>query len=269
MKTEINRILARSAERAVRLLEDHPRRIAFSAEVNQTIKGGNWRAKASSLLQALPPETTNRVDIKHFTTDPWMEAKCLKVYPELEGVESRLDSDEVKREAAIRRITQVSADRVIYTDGSAMGGTRWGGYAVVITTGDPEEPEVIATIRKRGALFTCSYEEELEAMMAAVGWVRDHSDQEDNILICTDSQSLCMALCSFNPETDGIREALCGHTGSVTIQWIPGHSNIPGNDLADAAAKEATDLMEPSRPVTFRSACMQIRKTFEDDLTHQ
>ena len=43
-------------------------------------------------------------------------ATSLQVCPELEGVASRLDRDEVKREEAIRRITQVAADRVINTD---------------------------------------------------------------------------------------------------------------------------------------------------------
>ena len=57
-------------------------------------------------------------------------------------------------------------------------------------------------------------------------------------MICTDSQSLSMAMKSLNPETDGIREALQHHSGSIVIQWIPGHSNIPGNNLADDAAKK-------------------------------
>ena len=88
-------------------------------------------------------------------------------------------------------------------------------------------------------------------------------------MICTDSQSLCMAMKSLNPETDEIRESLQHHVGSIVMQWIPGHSDIPGNDLADDAAKRATDLLVNPRPVTFRSACMMIRKTFTDEITHQ
>ena len=78
-----------------------------------------------------------------------------------------------------------------------------------------------------------------------------------------------MTLHSFNQETENIRVALKDHIGTVTIQWIPGHSDIPGDERADEAAKEATGLNVETRPVTLRSTCMQIRRTFEDDLTHQ
>ena len=103
----------------------------------------NWRVQATRLQQALPQEATHRVDIRYLNTKPWMEAKCLQVFPELEGVARRLNSDEVKREVAIRRITKVATGRVIYMDGSAMCGTRWGGNAVVITRGDQKEPKVL------------------------------------------------------------------------------------------------------------------------------
>ena len=78
-----------------------------------------------------------------------------------------------------------------------------------------------------------------------------------------------MVLCSFNQETEKIRVPLKDHIGTVTIHWIQGHSDIPGNELADKAAKIAIDLNEYSRPVTFRSTYMQIRRTFKDDLIHQ
>ena len=70
-----------------------------------------------------PAPLKNRVPICHFTSNPGMEAPCIKVFPELEGVKSRLESEEVKIEAAIRRIRQVDAIVVIYTDGSAHRGT--------------------------------------------------------------------------------------------------------------------------------------------------
>ena len=38
--------------------------------------------------------------------------------------------------------------------------------------------------------------------------------------------------------------------------------------MADAAAKNAAGLMTPSRPITMRSARMQIKRTFKDDTQH-
>lgn len=43
--------------------------------------------------------------------------------------------------------------------------------------------------------------------------------------------------------------------GEVCVHWIPGHSAILGNALADRAAKEAMDMaLPPSPPLTFASA---------------
>ena len=84
-------------------------------------------------------------------------------------------------------------------------------------------------------------------MLEATEWISQNCIREESILICTDSQSLCMALENHNPETEGIRHNPRNHTGKITIQWIPGHADVPGNDQADAAAKDAADLLEETR----------------------
>ena len=266
--TEAFRMIAKSAEKAERLPMDHPRNIAYTGTTRKRLKQENWRDTAKSLIDLLPRPLRDRVQIRNFTTDPWLEASCLEVYPELEGVVSRLESEQIKRDAALRRIREVDAPVVIYTDGSAHRGTIRGGAAAIVTKGDPEHPEELHSMLMRGADFTCSYEEEVEAMKMATQYIRDNNKGDELFLICTDSQSLCMALRSFNPETDVIRETLKDFNGSVIIQWIPGHSMIPGNELADFAAKEASNQIAPGRPITLRSANMQIREAFKDNIKH-
>ena len=61
---------------------------------------------------------------------------------------------------------------------------------------------------------------------------------------------------------------LHNHSGRVMIQWIPGHSEVPGNDLADEAAKEATELDEEQRSISFRSACMMVNKSIPNNIEH-
>ena len=193
----------------------------------------------------------------------------MEVHPLLEEVSSRSDSEETRREAPLDNIRQTHAQKTIYTDGSAHAGIRMGGAAFVVTEGDPEAPHKLTSVLAKGALYTCSYEEEVEAMKMAATWIKENCMEDETIQICTDSQSLCMALQSFNPETDPIRETLQGHKGRIDIQWIPGHSNIPGNEMADRAAKEAADKLGPGRPITLRSARMQIWRTFEDEIMHR
>ena len=203
------------------------------------------------LQRRLPEALRHKEDLHPFAVKPWVEAASLEVHPLLEGVSSRLDSEEVRREAALTNIRQTHAQKTIYTDGSAHGGILMGGAAFVVTEGDPETPHELASVSRKGALCTCSYEEEVEAMKMASTWIKEKCQKEETIQICTDSQSLCMALQSYNPETDPIREILQGHEGRIDIQWIPGHSRIPGNDWADSAAKEGAALPGIGRPVTL------------------
>ena len=64
---------------------------------------------------------------------------------------------------------EVNADIIIYTDGSATAGIFEGGSAAIVTRGDPESPEVIDSMKIKGAAFTCSSEKEVEGMKEASG----------------------------------------------------------------------------------------------------
>ena len=43
-------------------------------------------------------------------------------------------------------------------------------------------------------------------------------------------------------------------TGNTTIQWIPAHSDIHGNDLADGLAKAGSRLPQEEQAVTYEEA---------------
>ena len=118
-----------------------------------------------------------------------------------------------------------------------------GGAGVVITTGDHACPTVVDSIKQSGALFTSSYEEEKRALEMAIDWINNHCEcQNQKIAIFTDSQSLCTALLGSSPYLDRIRNQINTVNSHLTIQWIPGHCDIPGNELAYITAKEAASL---------------------------
>ena len=104
---------------------------------------------------------------------------------------------------------------------SAMAGIRWGGAGVVVTDGDPEVPNKITILKKRGALHTCPYEQEVEAMKMARTWVKENCNVTTSIMICTGSQSLFMAMEALNPKTDPIKKDLINHRAKIVVEWIP------------------------------------------------
>ena len=83
-------------------------------------------------------------------------------------------------------------------------------------------------IRTKGAPHTSSCEEEYQALMDAANW---SSDQDP--MICTDSQSNCQVLRGCGEEVAPLRDMLSRCRSEMVVQWIPVHSEIPGNDMAD------------------------------------
>ena len=138
-----------------------------------------------------------------------------------------------------------------------------GGSGVIITTGAAESPSVLHTIKKRGAALTCSYDEEVHALEESISWLT--TNHADEVIIVTDSQSLCLALLGDGFELDELRFKLRSFEHRVIIQWVPGHKEIPGNDMVDAVAKEAAKMMDaPELPVWQHSAAAFVKGVTKD-----
>ena len=212
-------------------------------------------------------EAHNRLPIELKTPQPWGNKKQVEVNTTLDASEhqkSDLTNTEL-RTKALDRIEEHDADWVIYTDGSAVESTMNGGSAAVITNsimGSSLHPHVVTTIKKKGRALTSSYEEEAAAMESAVEWVENNiSTPSTKILVCTDSQSLCQNLsdplfCTVVDLRDRIERA----APNIVIQWIPAHVGIPGNELADEAAKQATQLGGPPCSVSYGSIKAHIKQ---------
>ena len=101
-------------------------------------------------------------------------------------------------------------------------------------------------------------------MLTAVSWLTCNQQRGTAAVICTDSQSLCTALWKRNNSTAGIRSYLDSHHSKVIIQWIPGHSDVTGNELEDSESrKAAVTAISEAEPTSIRAALSCIR-TFKD-----
>ena len=257
--TIIRRQCLKAQEKGLRMPPDHPKSIAFNANVAQRTSRQSCRDLARKLTPKLEKTIDNRKPITLFPdTPPWKDTCELTIHDNVPGVASRHDDPASKRKATIERINSLTGDYNIYTDGSAKSGRLEGGAAAVVTIGDAEDPIVVSRIMQRGRRLTCSYEEEACALELAITWINEHCSAQSKILICTDSKSLCQKLAGSCALIADLRLKLLKAPGSITLQWVPGHSDVPGNELADVAAKEATTLQTDGCPISYNAICAHI-----------
>ena len=58
---------------------------------------------------------------------------------------------------------------------------------------------------------------------------------------------------------DELRNEMDDLPCKVVFQWIPGHSDVCGNELADAVAKEATTINGEQRPVSLNAIRADVK----------
>ena len=259
--TIIRRMCLRSAEKAARMPSDHPLKETLLNAVPPKNDSPSWKKMVDSESKLLPRDASSRSPVSLFVRAPWRDTPDIEVYPQLSGVSGRSDPLESKRAATITRLDALNSDLTLYTDGSASAGTRDGGSAVVITRGVAENPTELDRILRKGAGLTSSYEEELQAAKDAVHWISNNQDldPEHRITIATDSQSLCNALLGSSHEIGNLLNELETLPCKTIWQWVPGHSDAPGNEMADAGAKEATKLQGAGRPISLNGIKAEIK----------
>ena len=270
--TQSKRSILISSEKALRQPPDHPRHIAYTNKQKRRTTKVGWRTAAEALADEFIPvafaaaEKTPLIPIS--PVPPWSDMLKSTVNDTLPGIASKESPPEMIQAAAHQQLATINADVVIYTDGSASGGLTKGGAAAVITTGTTDDPTIVTTLKRKGAPATSSYEEEHVAMLMAIEYTQSAVDAASKVCIVTDSQSLCKALNHLSQDTASIRAAILNCPQEIVIQWVPGHAGVPGNELADQAAKDATTQPGPGRSISFKCAKTVIKQSVGDTMNH-
>ena len=140
---------------------------------------------------------------------------------------------------------------VIYTDGSKVS-----------TEADIYKVSAAMVVPSRGYIdswklpgFFSIFSAELYGILRALKYVEGHPGTE--YLIATDSLSALKALSSENYRENILiweileNMYLLSSAGTeIKIEWVPGHSGIEGNEMADKAAVSATNLPYITKPAS-------------------
>ena len=137
-----------------------------------------------------------------------------------------------------------------YTHGSAENAVRNGGAGVYTQyAGGKEDKISLAT-----GLCSTNCKAEAEALKTAAAHIEVSTHASPNVVLVTDALSVLQALQSNrDTELNDLSTALASlcRRHAVTLQWIPSHCNLPGNEGADSLAKEGTTKQQVDRSTSY------------------
>ncbi|GFR70028.1 p53-induced protein with a death [Elysia marginata] len=148
----------------------------------------------------------------------------------------------------------------VYTDGSTFKGTINGGYGVRIQYPDKTKEELSESCGS----YCSNYEAEAIAIEAAVFQLTSvfslYPEKKQNIVIFSDSKSVLEALPNESLQNSSLKSLfftidsfLKTYGVDLTLQWIPGHCNITGNERADTLAKKGSTAQQQNTTTFLRN----------------
>ena len=258
-------------ERYKRQETDHPnRKLLEDPRPEQRIKKKSILSVAENLKDKykLPDdrEQIHLFDIS-YNFDSQNKVPCIK--KDLIHDIKKKQSDPLElMNTALKTIDQYPDDMVqVYTDGSASLGVRDAGYGVRIQFPDKSCKELFGPCGK----YCSNYEAEATAMETALteidNFYSEHQEKRKDIVVFTDAMSVLQALENYSIKdrkiillSKTISRIISLHAIKVTLQWIPGHTDIPGNDRADVLAKSGARNPQTETSASLSTARQTIKQ---------
>ena len=211
-ETTRKRAVLNCYEKSLHLPHSNPRRSVIDKKIATRLPNkrscrstGDAEFKVNNLAKV-----RRRSQLRPWPAPPWLPS-ATKIVNSIEGDLSKAASSELLRQATISTIRSHGAQHLtFYTDGSAAEGIREGGCGVVMTDGDPADPNVIESFSFPGPSICSSFDAECLTMKHCIEIINNlqhhqpTSNNDNSILICSDSQSVLSKLSSCSNKADDV-----------------------------------------------------------------
>ena len=159
-------------------------------------------------------------------------------------------------------------DVICYTDGSKLDDGKAGAGAVIMEDGHE------AALHEHLGKTTTVYQAEVRAIELATGHLLESGTSGRTIVFRVDNRAAIQSLGCPRTSKRSVKECFkalqkLSQNNMVTIEWVPGHAGVPGNEWADAeakkGAKEAPFGPEPFAPVADAFIKERVATFFEGE----
>ncbi|EED16646.1 conserved hypothetical protein [Talaromyces stipitatus ATCC 10500] len=264
-KIELDRIALLETVRLRRLDPYHPLR----RRAEQVASNSRQTSRFARRILALP----NSKQINPLQYAPWHPRETRENAQARIGAPMGRSKEQAAADFIAFQRTIPSSDIIIFSDGSRLvDGRAGGGYIRFQAHNQFLRSSLSYGHRKE--VFDAEAEAALAGAQAAIAY--STAQFATNLWICLDNLEVATRLLS--PSTGSSQEAFesfrtlaagwplrerLPHTksGSVQIRWVPGHTKIPENEVADSAAKEGAASTLPSPCKSLYASLKRHAKT--------
>ena len=261
--------LLRQSE-TMKRLPSHPLHSKFDAPTKNRLKrqSPNHLVKALQQKHRISSSARNQPLEMLQNYEDW-QAETPTIILDIPGIQAKNHhTDEELRSLTLEALSVAYPSTTwarAYTDGSAEEAAKNGGDGVFIKLPDGR------SIRKSVATGqqSTNYRAEAYALLTAAQTLNQEERLSNNTVFLTDCRSILQSLQSPGGDQifSNIRQelSLLKNKTSVTLQCIPSHCGVGGNEEADRLSKMGSKLEKSAQPMSYSEAKTILRNNFRTE----